>query len=363
MSTHRELTEAIAARLADYRAGELAPPSPEHVDRWVSQFSKAVQVPLLQELSHVFGKTYQSAKQVDEFLTELIAEPALVGASPRQFWEAACILDIQQQGQSQSDMNRRCRQALDRRLGSDVGTHDGSAGCSTFLYLDDVLFTGRRLVQDLSAWLLASAPSIGHVHVVMQVTHSYGEFQAERDLRQAAATCGKRIEFTVWRSLTLENRRAYKEQSEVLWPAVLPASAELAPYLGADKKWPFEPRAVVRGLAKHNQVFSSEEGRQLLEREFLLAGIRIRGLSRNPSVALRPLGFSPFGLGFGSTIVTHRNCPNNAPLALWWGDPRAPAHSPLSKWYPLVQRKPYDSAKDYRQRSSPHEPTPPEFPF
>ncbi len=33
-------------------------------------------------------------------------------------------------------------------------------------------------------------------------------------------------------------------------------------------------------------------------------------------------------LGFGSLVVTFRNCPNNAPLALWVGDP----------WYPLFPR-------------------------
>jgi hypothetical protein len=34
-------------------------------------------------------------------------------------------------------------------------------------------------------------------------------------------------------------------------------------------------------------------------------------------------------LGFGSTLVTFRNCPNNCPLAFWAGYP----------WYPLFQRK------------------------
>ena len=44
----------------------------------------------------------------------------------------------------------------------------------------------------------------------------------------------------------------------------------------------------------------------------------------------RPLGFSLLKtLGFGATVVTHRNCPNNCPLALWAGDP----------WYPLFRRK------------------------
>jgi hypothetical protein len=43
----------------------------------------------------------------------------------------------------------------------------------------------------------------------------------------------------------------------------------------------------------------------------------------------RPLGNMLLEtLGFGSLIVTFRNCPNNAPLALWAGDP----------WHPLFPR-------------------------
>ena len=43
----------------------------------------------------------------------------------------------------------------------------------------------------------------------------------------------------------------------------------------------------------------------------------------------RPLGNSLLEtLGFGSLIVTFRNCPNNAPLPLWVGNP----------WHPLFPR-------------------------
>jgi hypothetical protein len=43
----------------------------------------------------------------------------------------------------------------------------------------------------------------------------------------------------------------------------------------------------------------------------------------------RPLGHMTLvTLGFGSLIVTYRNCPNNAPLALWVDHP----------WYPLFPR-------------------------
>ena len=50
------------------------------------------------------------------------------------------------------------------------------------------------------------------------------------------------------------------------------------------------------------------------------AGQTIRGFASNPSQMLKPLGYSPFDPGFGSMFVTYRNCPNNCPLALWYGE-------------------------------------------
>jgi len=119
----------------------------------------------------------------------------------------------------------------------------------------------------------------------------------------------------------------------------------LKAYMAEETKFPFKPRTP-GGKCEHD-IFSSEEGRQLLERELLMAGMRIRSFSQNPNRALRPLGFSPFGLGFGSTIVTYRNCPNNAPLALWWGDPEKPKSHPFSKWCPLVPRKTYGAEEEW----------------
>lgn len=52
--------EYIANILSDFRQGELATPTPEHVDRWISQFDTAVQLPMLQEMTYVLQKTYFS---------------------------------------------------------------------------------------------------------------------------------------------------------------------------------------------------------------------------------------------------------------------------------------------------------------
>jgi hypothetical protein len=47
MTERSELLSAIAKTIKDYRTEEIAQATPEHVDRWVAQFDKASQLPLL----------------------------------------------------------------------------------------------------------------------------------------------------------------------------------------------------------------------------------------------------------------------------------------------------------------------------
>ena len=91
----------------------------------------------------------------------------------------------------------------------------------------------------------------------------------------------------------------------------------------------FPPHLRTAGHVGGSGIFSSDAGRQLLETEFLKAGVRIRQMCPHLNQYQRPLGNMILDtLGFGSLIVTFRNCPNNAPLALWAGDP----------WVPLFPR-------------------------
>jgi hypothetical protein len=86
------------------------------------------------------------------------------------------------------------------------------------------------------------------------------------------------------------------------------------------------------------QLFSSEDARHVVEQAFLKKGAYIYSLPQDPAQSMRPLGYSRLrSPGFGSTVVTYRNCPNNAPLVLWWGDPSGGA--PLNQWTPLLPRR------------------------
>ena len=343
MSERDDLLASIAHTIEDYRAGEIASPSPDHVDRWVKQFNAEVQVPLLSELDYTLKRTYFAKSTVGGFFAHQIRHQGLAGASPCEFWRAAQVLDVQKQGHSQREIRQLFGIALQEQCS--LALMDcGSAG-GAYIYLDDVLFTGGRIGTDLSEWITDQAPAEFTVHILVIATHRLGEWQCTERLKKAAADAGKKMHIHCWAAIRLENRKANRNTSEVLWPAVIPQDESLQVYLAEEKKFPFQPRQT-GGKPEHG-IFSSEAGRQLLEEQLLLAGMRIRSFSKNPSRALRPLGFSPFGLGFGSMIATFRNCPNNAPLALWWGDPDAPAGHPFRNWVPLLPRKTYAGTDDF----------------
>ena len=332
-----DLLTSIAATICDFRVGELPKPTSEHVDRWVCQFRPEIQVPLLREVDHVFRHSYFSQALIRRFFANLIETEKLVGDDARGFWQTAQLLDVQQQGSSQREILQVFREELDRKYG--VLGQEQSPESKTFVYLDDVLFTGARVGNDLSAWIEGPAPLTATVEVVVMASHRFGEWKCTRRLQDEAREADKRVKFRFWAARRVENRLSNRADCEVLWPAILPTDDALNSYIAQERKFPFQPRGA--GGKPHWTVFSSEEGRQLLERELLLAGMRIRSFSQQPSAALRPLGFGPFGLGFGSVIATYRNCPNNTPLALWWGDPTADKGHPFSRWYPLLQRRTY----------------------
>ncbi|WP_226782508.1 phosphoribosyltransferase-like protein [Oceaniglobus trochenteri] len=342
MTERNDLLASIAATTADYREGDLPAPTPDHVERWINQFGADVQLPILREMDHVLKQTYFSEEWIKGFFSAQINHENLTGKDIAGFWSRAHLLDIQQNGQSQTQIRRLFGESLQEQCGLNLDACGAPGGA--YVYLDDVIFTGGRVKNDLTAWIREAAPAKAVVHVLVIATHRLGEWQSTKSLKEVAAAAGKELELHVWAAARIENRKAYRSTSEVLWPATVPDDPALAAYLAQQGRFPLELRQP--GGKPEIEIFSSDEGRQLLEREFLMAGVRIRGFCQNPSAIMRPLGFSGFGVGFGSTIVTYRNCPNNAPLALWWGDPDAHRNHPFSKWYPLLQRRTYEQEVD-----------------
>lgn len=334
ISERRKLLASIATTIKTYRQGELLEPTPEHVDRWASQFSATDQVPFLREFDHVIKQTFITKKEVEIFLEYLVKNQKFVGANPAAFWKKANFLQIQKAGQSQKEMISLFGKSLNHQCGLDIA-QCGSAGGS-YIYLDDVLFTGGRIASDLEAWIATKAPDKAVVHVILMALHTSGHYYIKNNrLRKANAASGKNIEINFWRLFEFENQKHNRNNSLVLWPTTVPDNEKVQAYISSEKQFPL----VLRQPGGTPGVFSSEAGRQLLEREFLVAGVKIRALTKTPKDFVRPLGNGSFGVGFGTLIATYRNCPNNCPLAIWWGDPDAT--SGALHWYPLLARKTY----------------------
>jgi hypothetical protein len=340
--TFEELYSYIANLIVDYRRGEIAEPTPEHVYRWITQFTPENQYAVLLETKNILDKLYLTEENVDVFLEAIATNKKIVGENAGAFWQSACFFEGQQQGNSLKEMTQKLQEILQQQLGvSSTGGEDSH----THIYIDDFLFTGNRLIHDLTTWIENRNNVPTKVHIILIGWHRSGQWYAQNKLRSIARDHNKNITFQFWsiEDLRLENRLRYIDKSEVLWPTIdVCNDITINNYI--DTIDPEREKIRFREKVEHeSRIYSNEANRAILEYEFTLAGLKIRSYSQDPSDILKPLGYSPFAnLGFGSMITTYRNCPNNCPLALWWGSPTAGSNHPLGKWYPLLERKTYE---------------------
>ena len=172
MSTRPELLVSIAATIKDYRHGEIQMPDPAHVARWVNQFAADVQLPILAEMDHVLKNTYLNRGRVTGFLSSLVIAQKLAGDDPCGFWRSVKFLKIQGGGRSQKDMLALFDGFLKEHCGLSVD-ECGNGEATSFIYLDDVVYTGNRVFKDISAWLLAAAPAKSKVNVITKIGRAH----------------------------------------------------------------------------------------------------------------------------------------------------------------------------------------------
>ncbi|MFC1811916.1 hypothetical protein ACFL03_04435 [Thermodesulfobacteriota bacterium] len=335
MSKRSHLIESITETIADYRDGEIPAPTPEHVNKWVKQFETPVQIDILSEVDHILKQTYWSKDRVIEDLTDTLETKKLAGKNPASFWKSANFLNIQQLGSSQEDFLNLLNDILKKIYGFNInecGSPDGP-----YIYIDDCLFTGGHIIGDIKSWIEDNGVNDAELHIIVIGCHQLGEYFAEKDLIPVAKK--KKVNVKLWRTETIENRKFNINQSQVLRPTTIPNEPHVIEYVKKLEELGRKP--LLRKPMKATVApFSSERRRQILEEAFLVAGAYIIDQCQKPAVSMRPLGYwNIHELGFGSLFITYRNCPNNCPLAFWWGDPDASPSHPFSKWYPLVPRK------------------------
>lgn len=329
--------EKLAAELAeilnDYRKTEKLNPKKENVLEWVSQFNVENQRVILEEMIHICQQRYLTENEVDDFLTGLVTNKKLTN-SDSSFWNNVSLLQIQQNGHSQRIMNEKFKQIIKQLTDIDITINDVSK--EHFIHLDDFLFTGNRLKTDLSKWL-STAPKNTKLDIIYIGYYKNGQYHVNKDLKDNNPN---NLKITFWRLIEMENNPNCQNVSETLLPAssILDLD-EIPDYLKIQPGYKLRDLGQISSVHCGKSIFSSEEKRQILEKEFTIAGLKINNSIHEETKKKywKPLGISSFrGLGFGAMVFSYRNCPNNTPLALWWGDWNSNAI-----WYPLLQRKTY----------------------
>ena len=316
----------LLAIISDYRVK----PKLEHIEHWLSQFDPAARLPIVTELTNILSKSYLSAKTTEDFLRGLISNPKLAGNNAASFWKGANFFNAQQGGHSQAELLDLFGTLLKSETGlklKECGSQKGP-----IIYLDDLLLSGNRIVNDFRAWIPEHAPKSSAVHAIFMGIHTGGSFYAQKAIPEMAGKAEKNLTLTLWSVLRLENFSNSGASADVFRLRALPEDERTARYIQEHIQG--DP-AVMRPEKEHNKstLFTSEKARHFLEQTFWSKGLNIREIAHNLKETHRPLGYTSTNsankLGFGATVVTYRNCPNNCPLAYWVGDP----------WYPLFERK------------------------
>ncbi|HEV2161675.1 MAG TPA: hypothetical protein VGR52_05520 [Stellaceae bacterium] len=321
--------------MSDYREGEIPRLTADDVNGWLAQFDASDQPIILHEMERIVRRTYISKRTAARWIGNIATKPEIVGGNAADFWTRAGIFVVQHSSRSQAEIADLLDQELDRRFG--IAANRGASTNSTYFYLDDAIHSGNQARIDLNRCIEQYDIRNSKIYIIAMAIHRGGQYYANNALSQVTRGRGVTLE---WRAgAWVEDRRAYTYTSDVFRPTALSDDPNVNAWRRTFPEGQEYFHARQPGGQGALQIFSSETARETIEQAFLKRGAYIYSLPQNPDTNMRPLGYSRLRTpGFGSTIITYRNCPNNAPLVMWWGNPTG--GYPLNAWRPLFPRRP-----------------------
>ncbi|PAQ14094.1 hypothetical protein CD798_12500 [Bacillaceae bacterium SAOS 7] len=331
-----ELIDSIVATTQDYKDGTVM--DTDHVKAWIEQFEEDKQETILKEMDHILKKYYVSKKQAANFLETLLDKKEIVGDFSSNY-NAIEFLDIQQKGNSQSDLLELMEEVMDEHF--DIALTDCGTNPTTYIYLDDCMFSGNTVYRDIEKWASKRDIQNTTIHLVFLSLYKGNIKYVTNKLNSIFE--GKNVEIEFWAIHWLVNNAWDNSHYDCLWPTQMQDDDEyvtsFSEYIEElrEKSGKSNPFALFRPISYPNKekLFTSKQGRIVVEQEFLKKGAYLFTFRKKDTI--KPMGYSYFNdMGFGSMFITYRNIANNCPLVLWWGD-RSQWY-PLDQWHPLFPR-------------------------
>jgi hypothetical protein len=326
-----EVAGALSRAISDFRSDDGLRIDVDHVLRWAYQFDADIRERLLLVTNKVLTQTYVSRTDCINLIRRVLTDKKLTAGNPVGYWSNVYLYSEQQRGRSQLVLNALIKSVAKELFGEEF-KFAGPVSNLCF-YFDDFIFTGARAQEDLTRWVERVKNYDGNFRLEMGffAVHLLGEFFLQKSIEQLGREHGRKFSINRWRFKNYENRKARRNSSSVLWPSVSAASVGF-PEFDRDGAVLRIPPGDVTGLW-------TEEERAFLEKTLLRAGCKIAASCEVRKASLKPLGYSPFGVGFGAVCMSYLNCPNNAPLALWW---TARTRGMLGGWHALLPRRTND---------------------
>ena len=342
MSDCKDIAEIIADyRLNDRKNGLLnIKIDKDHVERWIEQFPQNQDI-ILGETKKLLGRYYFSQERVYKKLRKLATTEKLWD-DPEKVMTKAYFLDCQTEGQSQRQLlDMMAKVVWDKYKVQIKRTDKAVDDQAIYIYLDDGLFSGRTLFNDMASFL-------PHVHEgskiwsIFLIAHSFGEWWVMENVQKNFDI--QKIGFYMGYFKTLSNSDGNNYPFDCLRPTPYKSDLvdEYIRSLNEEKENnPDKKLFTFRNSARPASTrFDSEENRSILEQELMEAGLKICNFPKTRTQYMRPMGFdNRITFGLGAYFATFMNMSNNCPLAYWWGDAEAEDWHPFSKWYPLLPRR------------------------
>lgn len=335
---------AIASILADYEKNDM---TPEHILAWVSQFNEDDREFILEELLHIFKKTYFSKERCKKLLKSYLEywTKEFHYSDVQSFIVETAFLDLQPPLKSQ----RKLLVFLDEILKEFYGCSLIYSGqqIKRYIYLDDVLSTGGTIYKDLEKWFndnnnidttktnfqFIKDKKI-NINVCLLCCHTWGLSNTEYRLMQSIDASVKKNINWFWFHEIQNNLKGYNQSLNHMLP-INENNQIINEYLNSIDAIANTDRAFRPITQPHvDKLFSSPASRNRLETLFLVKGIEILSRVEELKVKqIRPLGYtvkSHKTFGLGTLFFSYRNIPNNCPIVFWWAN---------NNWRPLFVLK------------------------
>lgn len=332
------LAYEISEIVKDYREDNLGPRfvSQDRVQHWIEQFPQERRTIILKEMHHLLTNCYfDKERLIRDFLERLFHQNAMLSSGNHT--SRIHFLDIQRNGSSQRDLLDLMNNVVYSKTRSYITR--SSMNSDHFIYLDDAIFSGSRVVNDITKWLKQTKPYGSKISFYFLIGYESGINRLKGELAQLSGMRKNEFDIVCFNQYSHE---------QCFFPK-LHRSEDVDHFrkrILCDKSLDEDNLNLFRSHQnKKGSIFSGERSRNVIEEEFLKAGARVIVGAQNPSKVLKPLGFDlRENLGFGAFFITYRNVANNSPLALWYGHsdkPLRPGH-PFNLWFPLFPRSTYE---------------------